>query len=75
MRHADVDDAGTVIHTDMWWIRRLMYSVYPPAAPPHRNDVGYGAGQYGALIAVKNLPSEPRDNETKDARKRALSPY
>jgi hypothetical protein len=40
---------------NMWMARRLMFSYWPANAPPYRNNVGYGAGQYGALISVKKL--------------------
>jgi hypothetical protein len=73
--HADEDNAGTSVRSDMWSIRRLMYSDWPPATPAHRNDVGYGGGQYGALISVKELPSEQNDNEVHRARRRARNPY
>ncbi|MBE0617304.1 MAG: hypothetical protein IH608_05185 [Proteobacteria bacterium] len=74
-RHGDEDNAGNSVRSDMWSIRRLMYSVFPPGAPAHRNDVGYGAGQYGALLSVKELPSEQNDNEVHRSRRRARNPY
>lgn len=76
-RHADEDAGGTSIHQDMTSLRRLMYSGWPPAAPPHRNNVGYGAGQYGALLTVKNFPNavEFWDDEIARTRRRARNPY
>jgi hypothetical protein len=73
--HSDIDAAGTVIHHDVSWARRMMHSRWPALVPPYRNDTGYGAGLYGALIAVKNLQVEPQDNETQKARTWALNPY
>jgi len=56
--HSDQDSAGDDQGTtdkNMWLARRLMFSDWPDAAPPYRNDVGYGANQYGALVSVKSL--------------------
>jgi hypothetical protein len=76
-RHADENAAGNSIHQDMMSLRRLMYSGWPPAAPAHRNNVGYGGGQYGAMISVKNFPNtvEFWDDEIARSRRRARNPY
>ena len=75
--HADEDAGGNSIHQDMMSLRRLMYSGWPPAAPAHRNNVGYGAGQYGALISVKDFPNavEFWDDEVARSRRRSRNPY
>ena len=73
--HADVDATDNTIHQDMWIYRRLMVNGWPPAAPPHRHDVGYGGGQYGPFLTVKNLPNELWDDEVAVTRRRARNPY
>ncbi|MCK5272080.1 MAG: hypothetical protein KAJ52_05865 [Sedimentisphaerales bacterium] len=76
--HSDQNAAGTdTDNKDMWQLRRLMYSDWPPDTPAHRNNVGYGSKQYGALVSVKNLPDavEVKDNELATSRKHARRPY
>lgn len=60
---------------NMWALRRLMAASWPPAAPAHRNNVGYTAGQYGVVVSMKNLPGDRRDNECARAQWRARSPF
>ncbi len=74
-RHSDENATGAIVRRDMWNIRRLMYSVWPPATPAHRHDVGYGPNRYGAVISLKDLPREASDGECQRARSRAANPY
>lgn len=76
--HADENAAGNdADNKENWLVRRLMYSDWPAAAPPHRNNVGYGAGQYGALLSVKRLPGtySGADGEVAKSRRKARNPY
>lgn len=76
--HADENAAGNdADNKENWLLRRLMYSDWPPVAPPHRNNVGYGSGQYGALISVKKLPGDytGADGEVAKSRRRARNPF
>jgi len=76
--HADSDNSGTDMdNEDIWLVRRLMYSNWPASAPPHRNDVGYGPNQYGALLSVKKLGGNysKADGELKRSRRRARRPF
>lgn len=76
--HADEDNTGTdTDNKDIGLVRRLMYSDWPAAAPPHRNNVGYGANQYGALISVKKLGGNysTSDGELSRSRQRARRPF
>ena len=76
--HADEDNTGTdTDNKDIGLVRRLMYSGWPAAAPPHRNNVGYGANQYGALISVKKLAGNysTSDGELSRSRRRARRPF
>ncbi len=76
--HADENAAGTdADNKENWLLRRLMYSNWPPATPPHRNNVGYGGGQYGALLSVKKLPGDysKADGEVAKSRRRARNPF
>jgi hypothetical protein len=73
--HSDEASNRKVIRGDMWSIRRLMFSRVPPAEPPHRHDVGYGAGLRGALLTLKDLKGDPNDGEVARARRRSLNPF
>jgi hypothetical protein len=80
--HADEDSTRAPPNQDadnkeIWLVRRLMYSAWPAAAPPHRNNVGYGANQYGALISVKKLGGNYSnvDGELSRSRRRARRPF
>lgn len=78
LEHADHNAAGNdADNKENWLLRRLMYSDWPPAAPPHRNNVGYGSGQYGALVSVKKLPGDytGADGEVAKSRRRARNPF
>jgi hypothetical protein len=60
---------------DIFSERRLMFTfsnLGPRAA--YRNDVGYGAGNPGALISVKELSGDRTDGEIARNRFRALNP-
>lgn len=75
-QHSD-EITTTTFRQDMWARRCLMFrfNPYGAAAPAHRNNVGYGANNRGALITVKNLGSDARDGELARARRRARNPY
>lgn len=76
--HADENAAGNdADNKEIWLVRRLMYSGWPDAAPAYRNDVGYGADQYGALISVKQLGGDysNQDGELARSRRRARNPF
>jgi len=71
--HADYDNAGTDQGTtddNIWLGRRLMFSQWPANAPPYKNDTGYGAGNYGALISVKKLAGTYSNSDGDLARSR-----
>jgi len=74
LNHADENAAGDdTDNQDIWLVRRLMYSGWPATSPNYRHDVGYGPGQYGALVAVKKLPGtyEGNDGDLAPARRHA----
>lgn len=76
--HADENAAGNdADNKENWLVRRLMYSNWPALTPPHRNDVGYGPRQYGALLSVKKLPGDysGADGEVAKSRRRARNPF
>lgn len=82
------DDLGTnpaTFRFDIWAHRCLMYRFNPfgdvtqprvglPIEPAFRNNVGYGNQLRGALITLKNLPADQRDDEVNRARRRSLNP-
>lgn len=86
--YLDLDDhtddlGGSQFRFDMWARRCLMFRFNPygdvttatPAQPAHRNNIGYGPSARGALITVKDLPGDTRDNELAKSRRRSLNPY
>jgi len=65
---------GKVVRDDIVSRRRLMYAftnILPSAMNPHRNDVGYGAGNPGAMLTIKNLVNDKTDLEMAEVRRSA----
>ncbi|MCG7851852.1 MAG: peptidoglycan-binding protein [Methanosarcinaceae archaeon] len=74
--HAEDDPDKDHKKKDIWSIRRLMYGGWPTVdrpGQPWANDVGYGHGQYGCMVSVRDLPQEKPDNELKNGRKHMKS--
>lgn len=71
LNHSDDDNAGTETdNKDIWLLRRLMYSLWPPDSPDYKKNVGYGDKQYGALVSVKKIPGKYQSNDGELARAR-----
>ena len=74
---------GSNFRFDIWARRCLMFRFNPygnvttatPAEPAFRNNVDYGNQVRGALITVKDLPGDTRDNEVARSRRRSLNPF
>jgi hypothetical protein len=65
---------GKVVRDDIVSRRRLMYAftnIVPSQKNPHRNDVGYGAGNPGAMLTIKQLNNDKTDLEMAEVRKSA----
>ena len=73
--HAEDDPDDSHQKHDIWSIRRLMYGGYPKQdrSDSWAHDVGYGDGQYGCLVSVRNNPKDKTDDECRGARKWAVS--
>lgn len=71
LNHSDDDNAGNETdNKDIWLLRRLMYSQWPPNSPDYKKNVGYGDKQYGALISVKKMAGKYHDNDRELSRGR-----
>jgi hypothetical protein len=65
---------GKVVRDDIVSRRRLMYAftnIVPSLKNPHRNDVGYGAGNPGAMLSIKQLDNDKTDLEMAEVRRSA----
>jgi len=71
LNHSDDDNAGKETdNKDIWLLRRLMYSLWPPDSPDYKKNVGYGDKQYGALVSVKKMPGKYQNNDGELTRSR-----
>ena len=59
---------------DMWVTRSLLFAGWPVTPPLWHNEVGYGAGQYGALIPIRDLNKWDEDGQQTIARNIANGP-
>lgn len=59
---------------DMWVTRSLLMAGDPVTPPSWHNEVGYGAGQYGALITIRDLNKWDEDGQQDIARSIANDP-
>lgn len=65
---------GRDVRDDMVSRRRLMWAytnLLPDANMPYRDNVGYGAGQPGAMLAVKQLDQDRTDWEMQEVQRTA----
>lgn len=63
---------GRDIRSDMISRRRLMWAytnLLANADMPYRDDVGYGAGQPGSMLAIKQFRSDRTDEEMQEVRR------
>jgi hypothetical protein len=76
--HSETDGAGNTVRRDIWVLRFLMFTFatygHLNLAPAYKNDVGYGVGQVGELIPVKDFAADPLDGDLVRSRRRALDP-
>ncbi len=73
--HAEDDPDDNHKKKDIWSLRRLMYGGWPASdrTEGFAHNVGYGHGQYGCVVSVRNLPQDKPDNELQNGRKHMLS--
>jgi hypothetical protein len=65
---------GKTVRDDIVSRRRLMYAftnIVASAKNPHRNDVGYGVGNPGAMLTIKQLNNDKTDLEMAEVRRSA----
>jgi len=65
---------GRDVRDDMVSRRRLMWAytnLLPDANMPYRDNIGYGAGQPGAMLAVKQLDQDRTDWEMQEVQRTA----
>lgn len=65
---------GKTVRDDIVSRRRLMYAftnIVPSQKNPHRNNVGYGAGDPGAMLSIKQLNNDKTDKEMAEVRRSA----
>jgi len=74
--HANEDATRTSVRSDIWTHRCIMFITltYAALVPAYKNDVGYGAGNRGALLDVKDFPADAPDGQVARARRRSLNP-
>ena len=73
--HAEDDPNKSNKKKDIWSIRKIMYGEWPKSARPSdswAHDIGYGDGQPGCMISLRNL-ADKTDDECRLARKHASS--
>lgn len=72
--HAEDDPDDSHKKKDIWSIRCLMYGGYPKQDRPSdlwAHNVGYGDGQYGCMLTIRDNPKDATDNEIQNARTRS----
>jgi hypothetical protein len=75
LMHTDDDPKPGTKKRDLWTLRKVMFSGFPPGGRTDSwaKDPGYGSGKVGVFITVRNLPKERTDNECRRSRTAMLS--
>jgi hypothetical protein len=76
--HSEDDPNAANKKRDIWSLRRLMFGGWPTnpdvrAADAWAHNNGYGQGNKGSMVSVRNLPADHTDNECANARRHAVS--
>jgi len=76
VRDAAHPGTGRQVRDDIISRRRLMWAytnLLADANMPYRDDVGYGAGQPGAMLSIKQLDDDRTDDEMAEVQRRAAA--